>query len=367
MLQKLPVAASKIFVWAFIPYRIQQQKLISEYHDKPSERQELADVFAELGIKWKWQPLTLENMQAVVEEVAAAADKCIPVVLNYCDGFDEIDGYPGIAIAKLLEAKNIIFTGADASFLHLSDNKILMKRAFVKAGVSTAPYEVISYAAAFGGVCDRLGTPLIVKPAISYASYGISLQSVVNSDEQVNLQLQRLVQGQHGKYFPPESIFVEKFITGSEFTVLIVGSVHQPATIKIYPPVERIFHSSLAVSERFLTFDRYWAKYQEETSLSPEEPFYRYQLADPILHDKLCELSMRAYCAVGGNGYGRVDVRMDKNSQELFVLEVNANCGISSDDQTSVGNILRFSGTPFAQLMSEMIGGAFDRHYTKSQ
>lgn len=82
----------------------------------------------------------------------------------------------------------------------------------------------------------------------------------------------------------------------------------------------------------------------------------------------------RAYCAIGGNGYARVDIRMDKYSQELFVLEVNAKCAISSIpltdfsnlNQTSLGTILHLAGIPFAQLMSEIIAEAFARHSTKS-
>src|SRR4028119_716898 len=91
MFQKLPVPSSQLFVWAFIPYRVTEQGMISEYYDSSAYRQELADVFAELGIAWKWQPLTLENMHAIVEEVVASSKEYIPLVLNYCDGFEELD------------------------------------------------------------------------------------------------------------------------------------------------------------------------------------------------------------------------------------------------------------------------------------
>jgi D-alanine-D-alanine ligase len=139
--------------------------------------------------------------------------------------------------------------------------------------------------------------------------------------------------------------------------------------------VERVFHSSLPETERFLAYDWYWTKYEEGSPFSPENPFCRYQLVAPDLHDKLCELSKRAYCAIGGNGYARVDIRMDNASQELFVLEVNPNPGISSkplstfddNDQgaTSVGTILHLADIPFAQLMSEIIAEAFARHSAK--
>ena len=228
--QALP--KENLFVWAFIPYRITEQGLIGEFYDNPDYRQELADVFAELGIKWKWQPITLENMHTVVEEVVASNSDYTPVVLNYCDGFDENDGYPGLSVIKLLEAKGIIFTGADSTFEYLSISKIRMKQALIEAGVATAPYEVISDINHIEGVCERLGTPLIVKPTISTISKGISLQSVVNSDDQIIAQVQRLLQGIHGRQFLLDSIFVERFINGPEFAVFLIGNAQQQITSK---------------------------------------------------------------------------------------------------------------------------------------
>lgn len=366
MLNNLPVPSSQIFVWAFIPYRITEQGLNSEFYEVAEFCQQLKEVFAELGLKWIWQPITFKNMHAVVEEISGASNNYIPVVLNYCDG-TEIDGYPGVSVVKLLESKGIIFTGGDANFFNVCDSKILMKRAFVEGSVDTAAYEVISENSPFQGICDRLGTPLIVKPAISLESRGISLQSVVYNDEQISLQIQRLLQGQHEMQFTLGNIFVERFIKGREFTVFIVGNSHQPERLKVYPLMERVFNSSVPETEQFLSYG-YWERDDEESFLS-------FQLVGSGLHERLCELSKRAYCAVGGNGYGRVDVRMDRVSQELFVLEVNPNCGISSQSLsnlsdptgTSVGTILHLAGVPFAQLMSEIIAEAFTRHSAELQ
>ncbi|MFB2894761.1 hypothetical protein ACE1CI_17770 [Aerosakkonemataceae cyanobacterium BLCC-F50] len=222
--QAFPIPKKKLLVWAFIPYKITEQGLIGEFYDNPGYRQELASVFAELGIKWKWQPITLENMQAVVEEVVASSRDYTPVVLNYCDGFDEVDGYPGLSVIKLLEAKGIIFTGADSNFEYLTISKIRMKRALVEAGVATARYEVISDPNCIPGICQRLGSPLIVKPSISTASEGIWLDSVVQNDEQIGLQVQRLANKEHGKQCPLNSIFVERFINGPEFAVFLIGN-----------------------------------------------------------------------------------------------------------------------------------------------
>lgn len=367
----LPVAYEKLFIWVFIPYRITEEGLVSKEFDTPAGRQELIDVFAELGIQWQWQPVTLENMHDVVEEVATSKEICIPIVLNYCSG-DEDPQEPGTNVIKLLEEKNLIFTGTDSTVDYFCSSKLRMKQAFVEAGVSTSPYAIVDTDESIQGVCDRLGTPLIVKPAMSMGSRGLSLNSVVYSDDQIQQQIQWLVSGTHDIAFPRESIFVERFISGREFTVFLIGSTDRPENIKVYPPVERVFHSGLSKTEQFLAHEWYWTKYEEGSLFSPEQPFCHYQLVTAELKNKLCKLSEQAYRAVGGNGYARVDIRMEEDSQELFVLEVNPNPGVSSmplstfDDNdlgaTSVGTILHLAGIPFAELMSEILVEAFSKH-----
>jgi hypothetical protein len=46
----------------------------------------------------------------------------------------------------------------------------------------------------------------------------------------------------------------------------------------------------------------------------------------------------------------------------LFVLEVNANCGISGDKETSVGEILLQSDIPATTLVAEILRDAYDRY-----
>jgi D-alanine-D-alanine ligase len=57
-------------------------------------------------------------------------------------------------------------------------------------------------------------------------------------------------------------------------------------------------------------------------------------------------------------GYARVDLRMDRMTGEMSVLEVNANCGLSEDDQTSTGCILKLAGLTLADLLGSILEGA---------
>ena len=135
-----------------------------------------------------------------------------------------------------------------------------------------------------------------------------------------------------------------------------------PLGARAYPPAQRLFHSALPRHERFLSYDRYWSEFKEEPRLPEGEPFYRFGQAPAHLRGRLADLAVRAFNAVGGQGYGRVDIRLDEAADELFVLEVNANCGISGDKETSVGEILLQSEIPATRLVSEIFRDAYDRH-----
>jgi predicted Zn-ribbon and HTH transcriptional regulator len=89
-----------------------------------------------------------------------------------------------------LEAKDIIFTYADSNFEYLTISKIRMKQALLESGGCTAPYDVISDVSKIGGICERLGTHLVVKPAICHSGIGLSSKSVVRSDKEIYQQTQ---------------------------------------------------------------------------------------------------------------------------------------------------------------------------------
>ena len=80
------------------------------------------------------------------------------------------------------------------------------------------------------------------------------------------------------------------------------------------------------------------------------------------LDEELVDLAKRAYCAVGGYSYARVDVRRDTVNGKLSVLEVNANCGLSGDDQTSTGSMLQLMGWNYPGLLLRIIDQTLQRH-----
>jgi D-alanine-D-alanine ligase len=146
----------------------------------------------------------------------------------------------------------------------------------------------------------------------------------------------------------------EQFITGREFTTFIIGSHDSPERI-IYPPVERLSRRT-ARHGAIPSFDRLWEIYEDETPVGNNEYLWTYQQPPHDQVKEISALSWAAYAAVRGTGYGRVDLRMDGKTGRLYVLEVNAQCGISEDeDYTSIGAILRFAARPFSGAVREII------------
>ena len=154
-------------------------------------------------------------------------------------------------------------------------------------------------------------------------------------------------------------MFAESFISGREFTTFIVGSYDAPERRRVYPPIERVFHPDLPATEQFLSFDRLWEIYEREAPVGDGESLWQYDAVPAALVPAITEVSWEAYVAVGGTGYGRVDLRYDSDTGRLYVLEVNAQCGISEDeDYTSIGAILRFAKLPFSQVVGEILADA---------
>lgn len=356
--------SQKLKVWVLSPAIQSADDNIDYYYDFTQSIAEYAKVFAELKINWQWQPVTMATFQQVIENIEAEKQgNNVPVVLNLCDG-DEVNGTPGLSVVKLLEEKDIIHTGADEYFYNITTSKIPMKIAFDEAGVSNAAWKcILSNETNCNNIFKELGKPLIIKPAVSGGSMGVGIKNIVETRKELYALLKKMFEGYRGWNLTADGIIAEKFITGREFTVLITGSYDDPETAVVYTPVERVFHASLPDKEKFLSFDRLWEIYEEESAMPDEENFYEYQVpAEPELVEAIKKLSWDAYCATKGKGYTRVDIRMDSKTKKLYVLEVNAQCGISEDENyTSIGAIIRFDGKSFSQLIIEILNDAFKR------
>jgi D-alanine-D-alanine ligase len=359
----------KLKVWVLSPSLATEDPNIEYYYDFSQSIAEYTSVFKTLNIPWHWQPVTLNNYASIIDSISDALHlgEIFPIVLNLCDG-DEINGTPGISVIRKLIEKQLVFTGADEHFYTITTSKIPMKQCFDANQVSTPKWEsILSLDQDLVGIFDKLGSPIIVKPAISGGSMGVGIKNVVSSMDGLKEQLKLMFEGYRGWNLAEGGIIAEQFISGSEFTSFIVGSAEFPDQIHHFLPVERVFHPSLPENEKFLSFDRLWEIYEEESPMPEEQNFYDYQLPNTALFDSIQKLSLDAFMTLGGTGYTRIDIRMDSASKKLYVLEANAQCGLSEDENyTSIGAILRLSEKSFTDTIVSIINDAYLRYFKRT-
>ncbi len=353
-------------VWVLAPYLETDDPNLQYYYDYTQSIAEYQKVFSEIGCEWEWVNVTLDTIESVIKKVKNHSAPKTPIVINLCDG-DESNGIPGVSVIETLEKYNLIYTGSNDLFYQITTSKIPMKEAFDKLRVPTPAWAIVNeYDADIASLFETVGKVLIVKPAISAGSMGLSIKNVVNTEEEVVSILEDMKNGYRGWKLDTGGIFVEEYIAGREFTTLVVGSTTHPDSLRFYTPVERVFHKSLPEKEQFLSFDRLWETYDHESPVPDNGNLYDYSEVDVELIPQLKDISLQAYQAVGGTGYGRLDIRMNNQTGKLYVLEINAQCGISEDENfTSIGAILRFAKKSFTYLIIEIIEDGLTRYGAK--
>lgn len=303
-----------------------------------------------------------------------------------CDG-TESDGYPGISVINLLEANKILFTGTNSYFYNITTSKPVMKKIFETNGVPTAPFVEISLETIEEDLKkaeEKVGYPFIIKPSVSYASVGIH-QSSVCRDRESALELVKKVFELKG--FGELGVFVETFIEGREYTVFVVEAQDG---VHVYPAMEIVFNKKVPFKQQFLSYElRYNRNFSNPVEtplssvLSPGDSLFSRVSADQDFQDCLQDVAKRAFKSLNGTGYARVDIRMRSNEDgtpiyqqekgtkekkeekkkvpEVYVLEVNGQCTISSLLNTSVGWIMKLSGSSMPDFVSHILGLALQK------
>jgi D-alanine-D-alanine ligase len=81
------------------------------------------------------------------------------------------------------------------------------------------------------------------------------------------------------------------------------------------------------------------------------------EVAPPLAH-KLTQLTIKAFRALGGWGYGRVDVRLDEHG-EPHVLEVN--CNPCLEDGMALARSAKAAGIAYTELLEMILAAALEK------
>ncbi len=221
-----------------------------------------------------------------------------------------------MSFTGLLELLGVSFTGAPPLALGTCQNKTLTKRILSSIGIRTPRYKIIK-------TMDRsfrlgLSYPLIVKPAWEDASVGIENESIVeNVDE-----LKNRVEYVFNSFKQPA--LVEEFILGRELNVAVFGD-KEPEVL----PISEIDFTGLP--DHLHPIVSYQAKW---------DPLHEaYHKTIPICPAPLPErirkeaekMALQCFKAVHARDYARVDMRLSKKDNKLYILEVNPNPDLTED------------------------------------
>jgi D-alanine-D-alanine ligase len=226
-----------------------------------------------------------------------------------------------------LEFLGLPYTGSGVMGSAIGMDKLRTKRLALAVGVPTTDYMVLRSPADLENCLERLGLPLIVKPATQGSSVGMT---------KVEKAEQMLAAYQAAAMLEPV-VFAEPWITGGEYTVAVLQGRALPS-IRIETPA---------------TFYDYEAKYfRNDTKYSCPSGLS----AEAEKH--LANLALATFNAVGAEGWGRVDFMMDKAGKP-YLLEVNLVPGMT--DHSLVPMAARALDINFEQLVWQVLETSFTR------
>jgi D-alanine-D-alanine ligase len=222
-----------------------------------------------------------------------------------------------VRIAWAIETMGYRFTGADAAALALSTHKARAKEALARAGVATPAWRLFRHPDEVTPEClADFPLPLIVKPVAEDASQGIAGGAVVRTLDELRARVAYLVQSYR------QAALTEEFIEGREFNISVWGN--PPTTLPIAEIDFSAFHDPL---DRIVSFA---AKWEEESFEYSHTPVVCPAQVTQHLAKAIRQAALKAWQAIGGQGYGRVDMRVSRDNIP-YVIEINCNPDISPD------------------------------------
>jgi len=215
-----------------------------------------------------------------------------------------------------LEWLAIPYTGSGVLGSALCMDKLRTKQLAEAYGIGTPPWIRLDSAASLQAAVQRLGLPMIVKPASQGSSVGMT--RVADASD--------LPAAWRAAGALDPVVIAERWITGAEYTVGVLQGEALPS-IRIETP--RAFYDYQA---KYFADD---TRYHCPAGLS--------QAAEQALRG----LALQAFAMAGAEGWGRVDFMMGEDARPLL-LEINTIPGMT--DHSLVPMAARAAGVDFDEL-----------------
>jgi len=213
-------------------------------------------------------------------------------------------------IQGLLEQFGIPYTGSGVLASALAMDKEATKRQWQTHGLPTPDFVMLHAGADWQAVADRLGLPLIVKPAREGSSIGLTKVTSAAELPAAYEKAARL----------DRDVMAEQFIEGDELTCPIIGEGESATAL----PLIRIVAPQ--------------ANYDYQNKYFTDDT--RYECPAPIPADvavRVQALVVQAYRGLGCRGWGRADIMLRKSDNAPFLLEMNTSPGMTGHSLVPMG------------------------------
>ncbi|MCL4210762.1 MAG: methyltransferase domain-containing protein [Phycisphaeraceae bacterium] len=268
-----------------------------------------------------------------------------PFVLNLCD-----EGYRNnpsleLHITAWLEMFNIPYSGAGPMCLGLCYNKSLV-RAIAESLDIPVPLETYVDPDDQGATLPSV-FPALVKPNTGDSSIGITKNSVVSSPRELVQYLRTL-----REQLPDRAVLVQEFLSGTEYTVGVVGN---PGLSMRILPVMEVDYSGLDPDlPKILGYESKW---------HPDSPYWSQIKYIPARLDEdtmrqMVDHSLLLFERLQCRDYARFDFRADANGVPKL-LEVNPNPGWCWDGKLNL--MAELAGLRYADLLKLILEAAQER------
>lgn len=267
----------------------------------------------------------------------------IDLVLNLAEGFGGTNTNEPV-VPAMLEALEIPFTGSSAHNMNFTLDKEKTGLVLASHGIPIPPHQLFRQNGE--PLKQDLDFPLIVKPVREEASIGIYSDNVVTSQDALDRKIRETL----ALYSQPA--LVEKFITGREISVGIIGN---DPNLHIFPPLEFLFSGASSPLEQIRSYEYKWG--------GKKEQMIRADLPESLVA-RLRDYTEIAFRETDCRDYARMDYRIDKNGNP-YLLEVNYNPGIGPNTHglnNTLTKMASFEGLGFEDLVKTIIKTAAKRY-----
>ncbi len=267
----------------------------------------------------------------LVERLSAEGPDVAFVALHGRDGEDG-------TVQELLEVMGIPYTGSGVSACIRASDKILAKHAMRDRGIPTpdffafneTAFKELGAAQALPAIEKRLRFPIVVKPAAQGSALGIKF---ARTPADVPAALV-------AAFSYDRKVLLERHVSGRDLAVSILEEDRAP---RVLPIVEAI-----PEQEDYYDFE---SRYEigRTRFVCPAE-------LGPGVGARANQIALQVYALLGCSGFARVDLMLERDSGELYVLELNTIPGLT--ETSLLPQAADAAGIDFQALVGRILAAA---------